>query len=604
MPSRLKTAGERLLPAHVRERRQRQRQELPRQAATEAAERERRKAELERAEKIAARRKALLKGDADLAQVTVGGQPFFGRRVGPFTAADAAARNLTLVADALQHADVEYFLVPGRSPLRHVVGVRLQDRKAMLEALRELYASTALYAMKPGKEAWPAKAALYADGALPTTLKQQDTIRFGEILLGPAGQVLADLSQGCDVEFWRAGDRLLADSDTGNDRAAELITTLRTQAPPAMLSGALVAPRPNAVSDILPAEALIPATRTISGRAHPTWADFLQPRIDTVDFPIDVVYTWVDGSDPVLTAQREACRSGGQSPRIHARETSASRYTSHDELKYSLRSLQMYAPFVRNVYIVTDRQSPDWLDTSAAGIEVIDHKDIFSDPSALPVFNSHAIGTQLHHIDGLSEHYLYFNDDVFLGRPITAGHFFHGNGVAKLPFSPFQLGLGAPHPDEPAPNAAGKNVRRLLLDAHGRFTVNKFMHTPHPQIRAVMRDIEELFAEDVERTSRSRFRATTDIAMGASLHHHHAYLTGRAVPGTFKLRYVDVAQPDAADRMADLLATRRFDFFCLNDVNTPAELQERITGEMHSFLETYFPFPSRYERPAVQPLAA
>lgn len=600
----MKTAVERLRPTRIREQRKQQQEELRRRTEAEAAERKRLKAELERTEKIASRRRTLLDADADLAEFSVDGRAFIGRRVRSFTATEAAARNLSLVTDALVHAGVEYFLVPGRSPLRHVVGVRLQDRKALLDALRELYAATALYAMKPSKEAWSSEAALYADGALPAALKRHDTIRFGEVLLGPADQVLASLSHGCDVEFWREGDQLLADRGSGDEHATERIATLRTQAPPAMLSGALVAPRLNAVSDVLPPDAHIPATRKISGRTHPTWADFFQLGIEAVDFPIDVVYTWVDGSDPVLAAKRAARRDSGKAPRIHARETGASRYTSHDELRYSLRSLEMYAPFVRNIYIVTDGQTPEWLDISATGIQVIDHKDIFSHPAALPVFNSHAIGTQLHHIDGLSEHYLYFNDDVFLGRPVTAGHFFHGNGIAKLPFSPFQLGLGAPHPDEPAPNAAGKNVRRLLLDEHARFTVNKFMHTPHPQIRSVMRDIEERFAEDVERTGRSRFRAITDIAMGASLHHHHAYLTGRAVPGAFKLRYVDVAQPDAADHLADLLASRRFDFFCLNDVNTPVDERERITSELHTFLESYFPFPSRYERgPASRPAA-
>ncbi|MDQ0992549.1 stealth family protein [Streptomyces sp. V3I7] len=578
MPSRAMILGERFLPPRVR----RERAEQRRAAEAEAAERK-------RLERIAARRRAVLDGDSDLREVTVDGRVYFGRHVSTVADADAPVRNLSLVADALEHAGIEYFLVPGRSALRHVIGIRLEDRKALLESLRELYRASALYAVKPSKDAWPADAALYADGALPTALKRQDVIRFGEILLGPGGQVLAGLSQGCDVEFWRDGDHLLTEDE------AERLAALRVQAPPTLLTASLVAPRPNAVSDVLPADARVPATRSISGRAYATWEDFRQPRIDTVDFPVDVVYTWVDGNDRELAVKRESYRNGGKAPTIHARETGASRYTSHDELKYSLRSLEMYAPFVRNIYIVSDGQTPAWLDTHTPGIQVVDHKDIFSDPTALPVFNSHAIGTQLHHIDGLSEHYLYLNDDVFFGRPVTAGHFFHGNGIAKLPFSPYQLGLGAPHPDEPAPNSAGKNVRNLLLQEHGRFTVNKFMHTPHPQIRSVMREIEERFAEDVERTSRSRFRATSDIAMGASLHHHHAYLTGRAVPGTFRLRYIDIALPDAADRMADLLATRRFDFFCMNDVNTPADEQDRIAAELHTFLESYFPFPSRWE---------
>ncbi|WP_030548153.1 stealth family protein [Streptomyces albus] len=590
-----RSLAERLLPARVREERERQREA----ARAEAAERK-------RAERIAARRAAMLRADGEVREFTVGGAVRFGRRVRRFTAADASAHNLGLVADALAEAGVDHFLVPGRSRTRHVVGMRRSDRKVFLDAMRKLHGSRPLYVTKPSRDPQPSDTALYADGALPAALKRQSVLRFGEMLLGPRDQVLADLSHGCDVEFWDEGERLAEDS-----RGADRVAALRTQPPPAMLTGALVAPRGNAVSDILPADARTPAVREIAGREHPTFAGFLQPRVETVGFPLDIVYTWVDGADPELSAKRAAYRDGGaggdgggeavgaggkEPPRIHARETGASRYTSRDELKYSLRSLEMYAPFVRSVYIVTDGQVPSWLNTAAPGIRVVDHKEIFTDPTGLPVFNSHAIGTQLHHIPGLSDRYLYFNDDVFLGRPVGPEAFFHGNGMAKLPFSPAQLGLGAPHPDEPAPNSAGKNVRRLMLEAHGRFTVNKFMHTPHPQIRAVMEEIEERFAEDVERTSRSRFRSVTDIAMGASLHHHHAYLTGRAVPGSYKLRYVDVARPDAEERLAELLSTRCFDFFCLNDVDTPAGEQERIAARLHAFLEEYFPFPSRFER--------
>lgn len=607
MPPAFRPAAEQLLPRRIRERREEDRRQA------EAAEEARRADEARRAkeEKIVARRSAMVAADPAVTAFTAEGRAYYGRTVASYTAATARARNLHLVTDALDHAGLDYFLVPGRSPLRHVVGLRLADRRAFLTALRELYASAPLYAAKPSKDLWPTDAVLYADGSLPAALKRESVIRFTELQLGPSGQVLSGFSQGCDVEFWQDGDALLAARDAAEAdpaaaaRAGKRLAALRTQMPDAVLPGALVSPRANAVADAIPAEAQIPATQEIAGRGHPTFRDLFQPTIDTVDFPIDIVYTWVDGDDPELAAKREAHRSGSTTARrIHARETGASRYTSHDELKYSLRSLELYAPFIRNIHIVTDGQTPAWLDTSAPGIRVIDHKEIFTDPAALPVFNSHAIGTQLHHIDGLSEHYLYFNDDVFLGRPVTAGHFFHGNGLAKLPFSPFQFGLGAPHPDEPAPNSAGKNVRALLQAEHGRFLVNKFMHTPHPQIRTVMREIEQRYAEDVERTSRSRFRSVTDIAMGATFHHHHAYLTGRAVPGSYKLRYIDVAKGDAAEKMAELLQTRDFDFFCLNDVNTPADQQQRIAEELHHFLDTYFPFPSRYEHTAIATPAA
>jgi hypothetical protein len=580
MQARIRTLGARLLPGKVRQARSERRQA----ALAEAAERK-------RAERVAARRRELLRADPEIRTVEVAGTVFYGRTVTRFSAAGAAARNLGLVCDALDGAGIPYFLVPGRSGTRHVVGVRHADRKRLLSALRRTYGGTALYAMKTGTDPLPADAVLYADGSLPAALKRRDTIRFGELLLSPAGDVLADFDHGCEVEFWRDGKAFLADA-----KLVERRGVLRSLAPPAVVADSLVAPRPNAVTDTLPTEARIPATVTVAGRSHPTYEGFALPRIDTVDFPIDVVYTWVDGTDPELAAKREAHRPGGAAPRINARETGASRYESHDELKYSLRSLEMFAPFVRTIHIVTDGQVPSWLDTGAPGIRIVDHKEIFTDPSVLPVFNSHAIGTQLHHIPGLSERYLYFNDDVFVGRPVDAGHFFFGNGIAKLPFAPFQIGLGDPHPDEPAPNSAGKNVARLMLTAHGRLIVNKFKHAPHPQIRTVMEELEELFPEETALTARTRFRSLTDIAMASTLHHHHAYLTGRAVPGTYLLRYIDIGRPEAAEALAELAATRRWDFFCLNDVQTPEAEKADAAARLHAFLESYFPLPSRFER--------
>ncbi|RKN40051.1 stealth family protein [Streptomyces hoynatensis] len=580
MQARIRALGARLLPEKVRQARAEQRQ------AERAAAAERKRAQL-----VAARRRALLAADPEIRTVEVSGTVFYGRTVTRFSSPDAAARNLGLVCDALEGAGIEYFLVPGRSRTRHVLGVRHADRKRLLSAMRRTFGGTALYAVKAGSDPLPADAVLYADGSLPAALKRQDTIRFGEILLSPAGGILADFDHGCEVEFWREGRDYLEDA-----RLAERRGTLRSMAPAGVLERALVGPRPNAVTDALPAEARVPATLTVAGRAHPTFAGFAQPRFDEVDFPVDVVYTWVDGADPELAAKRESYRTGGAPSRINARETGASRYESHDELKYSLRSLEMYAPFVRTVHIVTDGQTPSWLNTDAPGVRIVDHKEIFADPSVLPVFNSHAIGTQLHRIPGLSERYLYFNDDVFVGRPVGAGHFFHGNGIAKLPFGPFQIGLGEPHPDEPAPNSAGKNTAELMLREHGRRIVSKSKHTPHPQIRAVMQELEELFPEEIGRTARSRFRALTDVAMASTLHHHHAYLTGRAVPGKYALRYIDIGRPESAGALAELAATRRWDFFCLNDVQTPEEEKENAAARLHAFLESYFPLPSRFER--------
>jgi hypothetical protein len=136
-----------------------------------------------------------------------------------------------------------------------------------------------------------------------------------------------------------------------------------------------------------------------------------------VAFPIDVVYTWVDGADPEWRARRDAAWAVA-SPGEHSElAANPSRYANRDELRYSLRSLAAHAPWVRRIHVVTDRQIPPWLMPDDSRLRVVDHSEIFAGTDGVPTFNSHAIESRLHHIDGLGEHYLYLNDDMFLGRP-------------------------------------------------------------------------------------------------------------------------------------------------------------------------------------------
>ncbi|AZM61371.1 MULTISPECIES: stealth family protein [unclassified Streptomyces] len=534
------------------------------------------------------RRRRAAAADPAFRPVTVRGQALHGRVVTRFGAAEAAASHLGLVVAALEREGIPYFLVPA-SRIRHTVGVNAVDRDRLLAALETLYAGRPVFIGRPLPGGLLKHPALFMDGALPSALRTAPVLRIGEVHLGPAGQPLGGPELACDVEFWEDGAQLLASPD-GSRRLARV----QPQASEDVFAESLVAPRANGVADVLPASEQQPATVRIGERELPTFAALTLPTLDDVTFPVDVVYTWVDGDDPRMRAARARHQEGGIAE-ILDKETNASRYTSHDELKYSLRSLAMYADFVRHIYLVTDGQKPHWLDEDAPGITVVDHRDIFP-PDVLPVFNSHAIETRLHHIPGLSEHYLYFNDDVFVGRRVTAEHFFHGSGLMKIPVSPLKIGVGKPHAEETATNSANKNVRRLLLDRFGRMTTNNFMHTPLPQQRETLRALEELFREDVARTTASRFRSPQDIAMTAPLLYQYALLTGRGVPGKFAYRYVNISRPDAEERLAGLRRGRRFDFFCLNDVDVPPGERERVAARMNAFLEHYFPFPSPFEK--------
>ncbi|MFH8696868.1 stealth conserved region 3 domain-containing protein [Streptomyces chartreusis] len=534
------------------------------------------------------RRRMAAVTDPVLRPVAVRGQRLYGRVVTRFSAAEAAAANLGLVVAALEQAGVPYFLVPA-SRIRHTVGVNTVDRERLLATLEQQNAGKAVFIGRPLPGGKLKNPALFMDGVLPTPLRTAPVLRIGENHLGPAGQLLAGPELACDVEFWDDGAHLLA-SDDGPRRLAKV----QPQASEDVFAESLVAPRNNGITDVLPAAEQQPVAVRVGERELPSFVPLTLPTVNDVTFPVDIVYTWVDGEEPQMRDKRARHQEHGIAE-ILAKETNASRYTSHDELKYSLRSLAMYADFVRHIYLVTDGQKPHWLDESAPGITVVDHRDIFPD-GVLPVFNSHAIETRLHHIPGLSEHYLYFNDDVFVGRRVTAEHFFHGSGLMKVPVSPLKIGVGKPHAEETATNSANKNVRRLLLEKFGRMTTNNFMHTPLPQQRETLQTLEELFREDIARTTASRFRSPQDLAMTAPLLYQYALMTGRGVPGKYSFRYVNISRPDAEGRLADLRRNRRFDFFCLNDVDVPPEERERVGVRMNEFLEDYFPFASPFEK--------
>ncbi|MFG1664747.1 stealth conserved region 3 domain-containing protein [Streptomyces sp. Y7] len=536
-------------------------------------------------------RRRLRAADPGLRRVTFGPTRLYGRTVVRYTAADALEADLDRVCALLEELGVPYFLVPadpGQGGPRQVVGVEERHRGAVLAQAARRFAGTAAYVGAVGPDGAVTSAALWADGRLPRALERAAVLRTGVVRLGPGGQVLAGLETGCDIEFWRHG----RDLGTAPGKDPSWVTVPGGGLPDAF-GPALVAPRRNPVSEVLPLSAQQPAAVVRRSRSVPTFAPFAESRVDEVCFPVDAVYTWVDGDDPVLAAKRRTHQALCDDA-IAPRETGASRYTDHDELKYALRSLEMYAGFVRHVYLVTDSQLPAWLDPEAEGLTVVDHREILP-ADALPVFNSHAIESRLHHIRGLSEHYLYFNDDVFINRPVRAEHFFHGNGIARIPLSPWKLGVGAPHPLEPAPNSAGKNAREVIRRFHGRHITHKSLHTPHPQLLSVMREMESLGIEELERTSYSRFRSTSDVAPASTLHHHWAITTGRAVPADYRFRYVQLGTPDMRHRLARLAAGEDIDFFCLNDVDTAPAARSAAQAVIHDFLERKYPFPSRFE---------
>lgn len=320
------------------------------------------------------------------------------------------------------------------------------------------------------------------------------------------------------------------------------------------------------------------------------------PDFDQVTFPIDVVYTWVDGDDPEWVASRVSALAELQLDGHPVDAVTPSRYQDHGELRYSLRSVAEFAPFVRHVFIVTDGQAPEWLNLGSGRITVVDHREIFADEDCLPTFNSHAIECRLHHIDGLAEHYLYMNDDFFFGRPVSADRFFHANGMTKFFLSPAAIGGGEPG-ERRSVDAAALNTRRLIRERFGREVDRKFRHAPYPQRRSVLFEMEAVLRDEFERTAASRIRGHDDVAIPSSLFHYYSYLTGRAVPGSIRSRYVSLDERRLPGRLRALRRKRNFDVVCINDsLDGRAVSRDRRGDIARRFMGSYWPTKSPFER--------
>ena len=315
-----------------------------------------------------------------------------------------------------------------------------------------------------------------------------------------------------------------------------------------------------------------------------------------VTFPIDAVYTWVDGTDPAWLARKRAALETVSGERMPEAAADDLRFVGHDELRYSLRSLELYAPWIRHVYIVTDGQRPEWLREDTDWISIVDHRDIAPAGSALPTFNSQAIETNLHRIEGLSEHFLYFNDDMFLSSPVPPDLFFHANGLSSVYLSRAHVAPGPPLGGEPAPDAAGKNARTLIEEICGRRLARKLFHAPYALKRSVSYEIEERWPDVIDRTRDSQFRRLHDVTLAGGLHLNYAYAVGKAVTRKIRYRYVGIGELAAKSELERLMRDKdSLQTFCLNDAiqEIPPEVSDR---QVREFLARRFPDVGSFER--------
>jgi hypothetical protein len=509
----------------------------------------------------------------DLVRARDRGRSVLARVVVAATPAQAWRRNLDAVVAVLDAAQIDYFCL---RPLRYqhsAVAVAVDDRARTLAALR--YADDLCEAQVRVGE--------FVDRDFRASKGGRGGVQVYFPVTDPRGITVLGGDFACEIEFWLAvpGEDDAPDSIVG-PRGNQVATALP-------VDGEIRHVGASALSHFMPLTDVPPRYRTR--------AEFASDAPGQVRFPIDAVYTWVDGGDPDWLRRKNTALGALGEQQINTIAANASRFISRDELRYSLRSMAVFAPWIRRIFLVTDDQIPPWLDDSDPRLTVVSHRELFVDTGVLPTFNSHAIESRLHRIPGLAEHFIYFNDDMFFGRPVLPTAFFHANGIAKFFQSTAQVEAGPATVYDAPVTAAGKNNRRHIEECFGRSIAQKMQHVPYALRKSVLMDIERTLPGEVLRTAEHQFRHPGDLSIPSSLQHYWAFLTGRAVPGSIKYTYADLAHPSTPLQLAFLLAKRRYDVFCLNDTDSAEVALAEQAAMMADFLPRYFPFRSPFELP-------
>lgn len=309
---------------------------------------------------------------------------------------------------------------------------------------------------------------------------------------------------------------------------------------------------------------------------------------------VDLVYLWVDGNDPVWQAKRNAFIGNTEE---NSPKNCKGRYANNDELKYSLRSIETYAPWIRKIYIITDNQIPQWLDTSNPKIRIVDHTEIMPAES-LPCFNSSLIEHFLYRIPDLSEHFLLANDDTYINKKISIDDFFTSLGfpIIRLTHKPFRKLRWFWR--EKICKKALKNYSKMI-DRSSRLVEKKYgiYHTgmPHHNIDAYLKSdyqqiIEKDFRDEFSANDLNHMRNENDI--------HRSIISYIALAEKRgKLHYVSekesmIVRIHKKKDYVKLLKNQPL-FFCMNDSEYANDEDRIMSKEM---LAKRFPNKSSFEK--------
>lgn len=245
---------------------------------------------------------------------------------------------------------------------------------------------------------------------------------------------------------------------------------------------------------------------------------------------IDFVITWVDMNDPEWQATFRKYSGKGNNIKNGVSEA---RFRDYGFLKYWFRGVEKFAPWVRKIHFVTSGQKPEWLDVTNPKINLVDHRD-YIPKQFLPTFNSVVIEYYLHKIPGLSEYFVYFNDDFYIINKLDIERFFK-NGlpcdIAAFKYNPSwsqwyktlqnsiriinryfdKKEIMARDHDKWFYEGYGSKARwNYILKPYNKFIPLRTPHNAQPYMKSTFEEVWAAVGEELTDASVNKFRAMND----------------------------------------------------------------------------------------------
>jgi len=325
---------------------------------------------------------------------------------------------------------------------------------------------------------------------------------------------------------------------------------------------------------------------------------------------IDFVIPWVDGLNTEwLERFRKYAKPEGDSREM--------RFRDWDLLKYWLRSIEKFTPWVRKIHFITSGELPDWLNTNHPQLNWVRHHD-YIPTEYLPTFNANTIEMNIHRIESLSEKFVYFNDDLFIMRPVCESHFFKGElpldmavmtakpaggGIIHMAIN--DLEVIDKHFDKHS--AIKKNFAKWYSLKYGKGVISNILlypwtefsgfidpHMPSAFIKSTLSEIWEKEPDILDRTCSNKFRTNNDVNQW--LIRYWQLASGKFEPKNIKKNTLCIDITDeSVGHIHDMISEQKYEIICLNDSADIRDFEYCKTNIQAAF-EKIMPEKSAFEK--------